>query len=66
MLLTLQAVQCRNHIRAVYRVDDTLYVCSTGAYSPQEFYLNVSIMLNLMCVDRLLYITVKIFIPISS
>ena len=42
-LLALQAVQCRNHVRAVFRVDgsDTLYVCSTGAYSPQEFYLNV-------------------------
>lgn len=38
------AVQCRNHIRTVFPVDgsDSLYVCSTGSYSPQEFYLNAS------------------------
>ena len=53
-LLILQAVQCRNHIRAVFGVDgsDSLYVCSTGSYSPQEFYLNVC--------------RVQVFIPISS
>ena len=52
VLSTLQAVQCRNHVRALFRRNDSLYVCSTGSYSPQEFDLNVC--------------TIPIFISISS
>jgi len=43
LLLLLQAVQCHNHIRAVFQVDDTAEycVCGTGARSPQEQFLDV-------------------------
>jgi len=45
MLLTaLQEVECRNHIRAVFRVfnSDEFCICGTGAHSPQEQFLNVT------------------------
>ena len=38
-----QNVRCGNHVRTIYRVVNSteIYVCSTGAYNPQEFYLSV-------------------------
>ena len=38
-----QNVRCRNHVRTIHRVVNSseVYVCATGAYNPQEFYLNV-------------------------
>lgn len=31
---------CRSHVRAVLPINGELYVCATGYYNPQEFYLN--------------------------
>lgn len=32
--------RCRNHIRALFPIQNEIYVCGTGANSPQEFYVD--------------------------
>ena len=38
----LQVFSCQNHVRAVVRMQDRLFVCTTGAYSPAVYHLDVT------------------------
>ncbi len=40
-----QAFDCKNHIRAIVHnlTDDSFYICGTGAFSPKENRLDVSL-----------------------
>ena len=36
-----QDFECRNHIRGLVVTEDHIYLCSTGAFNPQDIYLSV-------------------------
>jgi len=37
----MQEFSCQNHVRAVLRMQDRLFVCTTGSGSPAVYYLDV-------------------------
>jgi len=47
-LNTVQVFSCRNHVRAVLRMQDRLFVCTTGADAPAVYYLDVTTSLHLI------------------